>query len=59
MSEALNPPASPSAAGGAVSEDAPNAHGKFSISEDWLAVVVGLILLTAALTGLIPVGLVP
>lgn len=59
MSEALNPPSSPPVASRPASEDAPNAHGKFSISEDWLAVVVGLVLLTAALVGLIPVGLVP
>ena len=37
----------------------PNADGKFSISEDWLAVVVGLLLLALALTGLIPAGLIP
>ena len=38
---------------------APNADGKFSISEDWLAVIVGLVLLALALTGLIPQGLIP
>lgn len=38
---------------------APDAAGKFSISEDWLAVVVGLALLTVALLGLIPAGLIP
>ncbi len=38
---------------------APDDTGKFSISEDWLAVVVGLVLLALALTGLIPQGLIP
>ncbi|HMR49413.1 MAG TPA: hypothetical protein PKE40_09210 [Arachnia sp.] len=37
----------------------PTEAGKFSLSEDWLAVVVGLALLVAALTGLIPEGLLP
>lgn len=39
--------------------ESPDLAGKFSISEDWLAVVVGLLLLTLALTGLIPAGLIP
>lgn len=39
--------------------EAPDADGKFSISEDWLAFTVGLILLTLCLTGLIPAGLIP
>lgn len=38
---------------------APDADGKFSISEDWLAFVVGLTLLGLCLTGVIPVGLIP
>lgn len=38
---------------------APDGAGKFSLSEDWLAVVVGLVLLALALTGLIPPGLIP
>lgn len=38
---------------------APNADGKFSISEDWLAFTVGLVLLALCLTGVIPVGLIP
>lgn len=37
---------------GATSE-AVDARGKFSINEDWLATVVGLILLTLCLTGVI------
>lgn len=37
----------------------PNASGKFSISEDWLAFTVGLILLALCLTGIIPEGLIP
>lgn len=41
------------------SSDQPDQAGKFSISEDWLAVVVGLALLALALGGLIPEGLVP
>lgn len=43
----------------AASPDAPDGAGKFSISEDWLAVVVGLALLALALTGIIPQGLIP
>ncbi len=38
---------------------APNAHGKFSVSEDWLAFAVGLVLLALCLTGVIPEGLIP
>ncbi|MFB9619914.1 hypothetical protein [Brooklawnia cerclae] len=41
------------------STDQPDAAGKFSINEDWLAVIVGLVLLALALTGVIPEGLVP
>lgn len=37
----------------------PDAAGKFSLSEDWLAVLVGLSLLTLVLLGAIPQGLVP
>ena len=37
----------------------PNADGKFSISEDWLAFAVGLVLLALCLTGIIPEGLIP
>ena len=40
-------------------EDLPTDHGKFSISEDWLATVVGVVLLVLALVGIIPVGLIP
>lgn len=36
-----------------------DAAGKFSLGEDWLAVIVGLTLLALVLTGLIPTGLVP
>lgn len=39
-------------------EDLPTDHGKFSISEDWLATIVGL-LLALALIGAIPVGVIP
>ncbi len=54
-------PMSKSDSGGAVATtaDAPDQAGKFSISEDWLAVVVGLVLLGLVLTGLIPQGLIP
>ena len=38
---------------------APNADGKFSISEDWLAFTIGLLLLALCLTGIIPEGLIP
>nr|WP_300144223.1 hypothetical protein [Propionicimonas sp.] len=37
----------------------PDGAGKFSISEDWLAVAVGLALLALILGGLVPEGLVP
>lgn len=37
----------------------PDSAGKFSLSEDWLAVAVGLALLALVLTGLIPDGLIP
>jgi hypothetical protein len=43
----------------AAAAESPDGAGKFSISEDWLAVVVGLTLLALALTGLIPQGLIP
>ncbi len=46
--------------GGAIAAaDTPDQAGKFSISEDWLAVAVGLVLLVLILTGLIPQGLIP
>ncbi len=47
--------------GGAVATtvDAPDQAGKFSLSEDWLAVLVGLVLLGLILSGLIPQGLIP
>ena len=44
---------------GASQTQAPNADGKYSISEDWLAFAVGLILLALCLTGIIPEGLLP
>ena len=43
----------------AVAAAPPDDAGKFPISEDWLAVIVGLVLLALALTGLIPQGLIP
>lgn len=43
----------------AIEEEAPNDHGKFSINEDWLATVVGLVLMTLILTGVIPTGIIP
>lgn len=49
----------PAAAPEKPAPDAPDGVGKFSLSEDWLAVIVGLALLALALTGVIPVGLVP
>lgn len=39
--------------------DAPDGHGKFSLNEDWAATVVGLLLVAAALLGLLPEGIVP
>ena len=44
---------------GASQTQAPNADGKFAISEDWVAFAVGLILLALCLTGIIPEGLLP
>ena len=38
---------------------APNANGKFSMSEDWLAFTTGLVLLALCLVGVIPEGLIP
>lgn len=40
-------------------EDAPDQHGKFSINEDWLATVIGLVLLALVLLGVIPDGVIP
>lgn len=37
----------------------PRESGKFSISEDWAATILGLVLLALALTGIIPAGLIP
>lgn len=34
--------------------DAPNAHGKFSLNEDWAATVVGLVILGLCLFQVIP-----
>lgn len=39
--------------------EVPTTAGKFSISEDWLATVVGVGLLVLCVTGLIPAGLIP
>lgn len=42
-----------------VEEEAPDSRGKFSLSEDWLATVVGLILMTLILVGVVPAGIIP
>lgn len=59
----MSPSPQPGAASASPTEpdlsEAPDSAGKFSISEDWLAVIVGLVLLAGALTGVIPAGLVP
>lgn len=34
--------------------EAPNAHGKFSLNEDWAATVVGLVILGLCLLQVIP-----
>lgn len=34
--------------------EAPNAHGKFSLNEDWAATVVGLVILGLCLFQVIP-----
>lgn len=41
-----------------IDPSAPDSAGKFSINEDWLAVITGLVLLTLALTGIIPPGVI-
>lgn len=40
-------------------EDSPNRDGKFSVNEDWLATVIGLVLLGLVLLGAIPAGVIP
>ncbi len=46
--------------GGAIAAaDTPDQAGKFSISEDCLAVAVGIVLHVLILTGIIPQGLIP
>jgi hypothetical protein len=46
-------------------EGSPAGHGaaeerrRFALNEDWVATLVGLLLLVLVLTGVIPVGLVP
>lgn len=40
-------------------ESAPDDHGKFSLSEDWTATIIGLLLLGACLLGLISADLIP
>lgn len=37
----------------------PREAGKFSISEDWAATILGLTLLVLAFSGIIPEGLIP
>lgn len=39
--------------------ESPDDHKRFSLSEDWAATVVGLILLALCLTGLITPGMIP
>ncbi len=52
-------PTSDSGGAIATTADAPDQAGKFSINEDWLAVLVGLVILGLVLSGLIPQGLIP
>lgn len=35
----------------------PDAHGKFSLSEDWIATGAGLLILVLCLVGIIPAGI--
>ncbi len=35
-------------------EEQPDSHGRFSLSEDWLATIAGLGILGLALLGLVP-----
>ncbi|GAA4284112.1 hypothetical protein GCM10022261_16430 [Brevibacterium daeguense] len=37
----------------------PDDHGKFSLSEDWIATGIGLILLTVCLLGLVNPEIIP
>ncbi|WP_448855741.1 hypothetical protein [Corynebacterium camporealensis] len=37
-----------------VEQESSDAHGKFSLNEDWLATIAGLILLVACLSGIVP-----
>lgn len=39
--------------------DTPDDHRRFSLSEDWLATVIGLVLLAVCLLGLIDPDLIP
>ena len=34
--------------------DSPDSHGRFSLSEDWIATFAGLVLLALALLGFLP-----
>ncbi|HHW83179.1 MAG TPA: hypothetical protein GX743_05095 [Actinomycetales bacterium] len=52
MSQPVPPAAEPEGAD-------PRETGKFSITEDWAATILGLTLLALALTGIIPAGLIP
>lgn len=35
-------------------QESPDAHGKFSWSEDWIAALAGLVLLAGCLLGIVP-----
>lgn len=52
MTEELPPRPSTSA-------DPPPAVARFTVNEDWAATILGLVLLTLVLIGVIPTGLVP
>lgn len=38
----------------AAEQEQPDAHGKFSLSEDWLATIAGLALLILCFAGIVP-----
>lgn len=44
----------PEASGTYASDNSPDTHGKFSLSEDWVATIAGLAILFLALFGLVP-----
>ena len=44
----------PQREGGVASSQEPDSQGKFSLSEDWIATITGLVILGLCLVGIIP-----